>query len=162
MTNSEEQYIIDNYKKQTQKEIAIHLGCCLTNVYKVLKKHGLTKDIVQHVTPRAWTIEEKQFLLDNKGKITVNEMAERLGRRYEAVYMKLYKLSTGMESLYPKKAWSYGTCKKNKVKKFVRLSDEEKQYIADNADKTTIRKIAQWIGCADNTVRYHIHKLSAV
>lgn len=41
---------------------------------------------------------------------------------------------------------------------YILLSEDEKKYILDNADKRSTSEMAEWIGCHISTVRYQLRK----
>ena len=43
ITEECEQFVINNYKEISWEEIAVKLGCSLSAVYKIRKKHNLTR-----------------------------------------------------------------------------------------------------------------------
>ena len=45
-----------------------------------------------------------------------------------------------------------------KQQMIIRLTQEEIQYILDNANKQSMSEITSWIGCCPQTVRYHMRK----
>lgn len=41
---------------------------------------------------------------------------------------------------------------------YVRLTEDEKQYIRDNVNRISTREMAEWIGCTHYAIRYHFRK----
>ena len=67
--------------KRTQKELK-----------KRARKYYRSTDRVAVNRGKPWTEEEERFLLENKGKLTYREIAERLGRTVDAVAYRARKL----------------------------------------------------------------------
>ena len=46
--------------------------------------------------------------------------------------------------------------KHDDVKSYLRLSQDEKDFILENANKKSTKEMAEWIGCNISAIRYHI------
>lgn len=46
--------------------------------------------------------------------------------------------------------------KHDDVKSYLRLSQDEIDFILENANKKSTREMAEWIGCNINAIRYHL------
>jgi len=54
--------------------------------------HKLVNRPRRYITRRYWTVEEENFLRENKGKMSISEMAEILKRPYSSVHRKLGRI----------------------------------------------------------------------
>ena len=85
-TDKEIKYLQDNLDSP-RKEIAEYLGRKIDSVNNKIKYIKKTQD--QPKERRAWTQEEYDFIKDNFGKLSKEEMAEKLGRSVDAIKIKL-------------------------------------------------------------------------
>lgn len=92
-----------------------------------------------------WTDEEIQFLRDNRDHMMVRELAQSLGRTYDATSSKLYSLCI---------------TRNTEGKEGKPFTWEEDEYIRKHFDETTLDDIARHIGRTERSVRkranYHL------
>lgn len=98
-TKDEIQYIKDNYKVKSTKEIAIELKRNDMSIYHKARKLGLAKPILNPA--KKWTDEEVQFLKDNYQLLSGPQIAKKLNRakshiNHKACKLKLKKIFKGL------------------------------------------------------------------
>jgi hypothetical protein len=96
-TKREHNYLIKNKDRKNYKQIANDLGLQHYNVTWYAMSIGLKK----HYKGPDWTDEEKEFVRKNYNNIPIQEIAEKLGRSYNAI--KLIASRMGIASKNRKK-----------------------------------------------------------
>ena len=97
------QYLLDNYKKSSNRDLIKHLGCSVEYFYQLLTKYKIDKqrtegrkgnsteykylvDVpVKTRKPRTETLRKKQYIKDNYSKQSSKEIASELGISVRAV-----------------------------------------------------------------------------
>ncbi|MGF1845401.1 DNA-binding protein [Vibrio clamense] len=97
----ENQFLIDNFSRLTQVQIAKHIGrrvCSVNNRVKALFKLGLLKD------NRTWlrvpfSKEEDDFIIENRGILSVPQVAKVLGRPESSVQYRASRLNVSYRKI---------------------------------------------------------------
>lgn len=84
-TKEEIDYLQENYKKLSQKEIAFDLARSVKSVESQLRKLDLKK------TPD-WTDEQTQFLIINHKTLSLKKLAKKINKSENAVKIKKTRL----------------------------------------------------------------------
>ena len=137
VTEEEKQFILDNYKTMTKKELVK----ALNRDYSTIRRWMI--DLGLEYTPRKRFIteEEKQFILDNYKTMNIAEIAKELNRDYK--FIKKFLVNN---NLTPKRYRMHFT-------------EEEKQFILDNYKTMTNIEIAEKLGRTKNTIDTLKYKL---
>jgi len=111
-SEEEQQYLSSNYGIVKMKELMAHLHRRNDSIRQMAMTLGLTKKKTY------WTLDDITFLKANKGKMTLQEIAERIGKTKRAVAHKIAYLTAESRHLgelsfdnnvpyYPTKAFEY-------------------------------------------------------
>lgn len=90
--DEEIQWLIENYPKYKQKDLAVKLDRTLNAVcekIRELQADGKLTFQKPHPPFRIWNAEEKKYLIDNYQTKSVLEIAQHLGRSRDSVLVKL-------------------------------------------------------------------------
>jgi len=85
-TDEDRQFLKDNYKKMTNKELGEHFGMTATAIHYKLKTLGLKR------SSGRWTEEMDHFLRSNYMRMTSAELASYLGRTTVATQVRVNSL----------------------------------------------------------------------
>jgi hypothetical protein len=95
MKKDQEQFIFDNYKKMTQKEMAFEMSknsfMSLEKLRKYMKERGLKSLHMQRIENNHLTDEQINFIHDNCIHLTPNEIRKELRLDYKFVYNYMNK-----------------------------------------------------------------------
>ena len=121
LSDGEKQFIKDNYKNMTNKELAIYLNRSEGTIVKFKSNSGIT-------CPRKLLSErEKQFIKDNCNYMSITEMSKILNRDRNVLYAYISK--EGLNYL--------------RLKQHTKISEEKIQYIKDNSYKMTAKRLSE-------------------
>ena len=137
VTEEEKQFILDNYKTMTKKELVK----ALNRDYSTIRRWTINLGLEYTPRKRFITEEEKQFILDNYKTMNIAEIAKELNRDYK--FIKKFLVNN---NLTPKRYRMHFT-------------EEEKQFILDNYKTMTNIEIAEKLGRTKNTIDTLKYKL---
>ena len=137
VTEEEKQFILDNYKTMTKKELVK----ALNRDYSTIRRWMINLGLEYTARKRFITEEEKQFILDNYKTMNIAEIAKELNRDYK--FIKKFLVNN---NLTPKRYRMHFT-------------EEEKQFILDNYKTMTNIEIAEKLGRTKNTIDTLKYKL---
>ena len=127
-SESEKQFVIENYNKMTKKEIARCIGRSESSVKTFGQRNGLCGK-----SSKKWTDDEIEFLKNNYMNMTQQEMADKLGRGYTAIKTKCSLLGL--------------------VKLDLGWSDSHSEFLKNNYKNMTATEISKILNCKVSTVR---------
>jgi len=121
---------------------------------EVVEANG-TKTIV-HTKNRKWfwTEEEKQFMKDNAGKMSITKMAEKVGKTPYATSNQFYTI---MRLSNTKKTPTLAQPRRESGFKRTNWTDEQIQFIKDNNNNMTIHDMAKHLEKPYGTVNHMIY-----
>lgn len=125
-TEEEINYIICNYQNHTVKEISNYLNKKDSDVYRIIRKLGLKKQI-----HKSWSNEDNEYLISNYMK-TSEEIASVLSRSVSSVNAQRDRLGLVKHNIW---------------------SEDEIKFLNDNYKTMTHREIADKIGRTEQAVR---------
>lgn len=125
-TEEEINYIICNYQNHTVKEISNYLNKKDSDVYRIIRKLGLKKQI-----HKSWSNEDNEYLISNYMKIS-EEIASVLSRSVSSVNAQRDRLGLVKHNIW---------------------SEDEIKFLNDNYKTMTHREIADKIGRTEQAVR---------
>src|SRR3990170_2781273 len=79
-TDEEKEYVKQNYKKLTTKEIAGNLNRTVNAIITIVGPLGVSSG-----RSRPWSDDEKKYLQSNYGKVPNEKLADELGRTVKAI-----------------------------------------------------------------------------
>lgn len=94
----EDNYLKENYLRETNEEMAKALGLTKNQVHNRMKVLGLT---------RIWKPEEEAFLMETYGKYPAQEIADALGRSLRTVTNRAFQLGVTEKRKVPKEGHKY-------------------------------------------------------
>lgn len=86
-TKEEDQFLRDNVKTKSPKDIAGELNKSIHSVYKRIKILKLKEPAY-----RKWTAEEDEYLINAYGRRGLDKIAKTLGRKEDALMRRLHRL----------------------------------------------------------------------
>lgn len=98
-TDEEDQYLQDNYGKKTRKEIAEAIGRTIPLVSWRARKLGLTSGRRTMNRPRPWTDKEDEIIRRYFGRMTYDQLAEKLDRTTASVASRIVRLELGAKAI---------------------------------------------------------------
>jgi transposase len=101
-TKEQEQYLIDNYGKESQRDMSKKLGksrSTIGNKVKQLQSQGLLNHKPKR-TRGLWTEEEQQYLEENIMTMTLDEIAKALDRSYTTIQQRAAKIKKANPEKY--------------------------------------------------------------
>ena len=137
VTEEEKQFILDNYKTMTKKELVK----ALNRDYSTIRRWMISLGLEYTPRKRFITEEEKQFILDNYKTMNIAEIAKELNRDYK--FIKKFLVNNNL------------TSKRHRM----HFTEEEKQFILDNYKTMTNIEIAEKLGRTKNTIDTLKYKL---
>lgn len=178
-TEDELNYIINNYNKNTVKELSIKLNKSENNLYRVIRKLGLKKQ-----NHKQWSEDEKEYLRNNYMK-TSEEIAIVLSRsitsinaQREALGLIKHDSWTQNEIEFLKESFISMTHKEiadkiNRSEQAVRVkcfdldlfkkekpwTENEIQYLKDNYREKTKKEISDYLGRSQDAVQIKARKI---
>lgn len=126
-TDGDIRYIVENYMKYTNKEMADHLGKSENSIGYVRRKLNLIKQ-----PHKPWSLEEEDYLRNNYLKMSSDEIANELKRTVHSIDAKCADLN-----LIKHEAWS----------------DEEIDYLINHYIEMDHDEIGRNIGRSEGAVR---------
>ena len=126
-TDGDIRYIVENYTKYTNKEMADHLGKSENSIGYVRRKLNLIKQ-----PHKPWSLEEEDYLRNNYLKMSSDEIANELKRTVHSIDAKCADLN-----LIKHEAWS----------------DEEIDYLINHYIEMEYDEIGRNIGRSEGAVR---------
>jgi predicted transcriptional regulator len=133
-TDEEIQYVKNNFKNMTIKQIANNLNKKESSVYNVVRKLGLVKQ-----AHSKWTDEEVEFLKENYIHMTSEEISEYVKHSVDAINTMRDRLG-----LIRNKNWS----------------ESEIQFLKDNFESTLFSELSKTLGRTENAIREKCFDLS--
>lgn len=123
-SEKDKQFIIDNWKSMTDDELASALG-------RTRKAIGLTRHRLKLARPNNYvTDEEKRFIKANMGKLTIRQIAEKLGKPLGTTYKII-------ERVCPRK---------NSEKRWNHYNDKDVMFLEVNWKTMSIYELAEVLG----------------
>jgi len=137
-TQEEISYLIANKDKPID-ELSSELGRTPTAVFSKLHQLGVLRKGRLH---KRWTREEEEFLLKNHDKMTLEELASRLGRTKDSIKGKMRFLRLGRppglgEIRRTRKIWT----------------EDEKEFLKRNSKNFTAKELSELLGRTESSVR---------
>jgi DNA-binding transcriptional regulator YiaG len=138
LTDEQKQYILDNHTFKTQLELAEELSIHPVSVGKILTLNGKYTQL-----HRPWEEKEVEFLKENYGKISYEEIAKKLDRNIASVSNEACQLRIQSPRAQD---WSV----------------EEKQYIKDNVKEKSYKEMSEHLGRTPSAVKFRCSSLNLV
>lgn len=128
------EFLKDNYKILSRKEIGVELGRTESSIHKKMWELGLKK-----CEPfPLWTVEEEEHLKDSHKKIPMSEIAEQLGRTQGSVHGKIDRLGIGFKNWW---------------------NDEKDNFLKENYKELTRTELADQLGRTKSSVINRVNRL---
>ena len=84
LSDTDRQYIIDNYLNQDIDDIVKHINSTRRNVMYVAHKNGIVKRPI-----KKWDKTEIDFLRENYNKLTIQEICTKLNRSVDSIFQQV-------------------------------------------------------------------------
>lgn len=137
-TKDEIEYLRDNYKKLSLKELSVKLD---RNTDAIKCKASSLKISVQ---PRFWTTEEDNYIRENYGKFPAKDIAEKLNRQYHAVRTRASDLNVPIYYPENKSVKSKISHIENiEVLNTTRWTKEEDNFLIENYHKFSAKELSE-------------------
>lgn len=132
ITESDYNFILQNYENLTPNEMADKLDKGLSTIYVAMNKLGVSK---WRANGKKWSDEEIQFLKENYKTMKFSDMAIILNRSKSSISGQLGRL--GLKKMTKNANWT----------------QQEKQYLIDNIEKKTYQEIGNYLGRTVQSIR---------
>lgn len=132
ITESDYNFILQNYETLTPNEIANKLNKGLSTIYIAMNKLGVSK---WRANGRRWSDEEIQFLKENYKTMKFSDIAIALNRSESSISGQLGRL--GLKKIIKNANWT----------------QQEKQYLIDNIEKKSYKEIGNYLGRTTQAIR---------
>ena len=164
-TEEETNFLKENYSTADSKTIASVLGKSRDCIYVKASALGLKRPNAEEQRKKAerikrckansnaprWTAEEIQFLKDNEGKMTLKEIAEKLGKSYSAASCKRMSLKRVKTlRVVPTVNVDEAAPVENHFKAW---SKEDEKYLKDNYGSIPVSVMAKKLGRTEDAVK---------
>lgn len=142
-TNEQIQYLMDNYKGKTQKELASYLKKSHTTVSKKMIELGIKTTYKER---HNWNEKEIQFIKDNYMSMTYKEMALRLNRPQVSVEQKARKIGIN----------------KSEEMNITNYTKEDVDYLKSNISKLSYSEMAKTLNRTPERIRSKCFQLGII